>query len=304
MYATLPERDHDELISLLGLNDPFITYAPVARSGLTLRKIERGVPQLLDLLAGPDGDSGVIFCCTVRGAEGISADVSGAGWPVICYHGRMRPKERKAAQTAFMSGEKPIAVVTDAFLLGIDKSNIRFTVHYDPPASIESWVQGFGRAGRDEQGATCYVCGELAEDGIRSREFLVHSAHPSVDQLKSMWVHLISSMSGYRDGSQSAIGQQLYGRLGKWIGPAAISTLERHGLCIPEPDPDDGRRRRYRGVKNFDDCDWSAYVAEAADTRARFDQLVAVITGDEAEYADSIDKYFGAIKGTSCLIPF
>ena len=75
--ATLPERDRDELIKLVGLNDPFITYAPVARSGLMLRKVERGVPQLLDLLTRHDGESGVIFNATVRGAEGVFADVSG-----------------------------------------------------------------------------------------------------------------------------------------------------------------------------------------------------------------------------------
>ena len=104
--------------------------------------------------------------------------------------------------------------------------------------------------------------------------------------------------------SVSAIGQQLYGRLGKWVGPAAISQLERHGLCVPEPDPDDGRRRRYRGVKSFDDCDWTAYEAEATDTRSRFEQLVAVITGEESDYAKSIDAYFGAMKGATCLAPF
>ena len=100
------------------------------------------------------------------------------------------------------------------------------------------------------------------------------------------------------------IGESLFGRKGRWLGPAAFSQLVRYGLCVAEPHPEDGRRRRYRGTGSFDERDWSTYEAEATDARRRFDQLVDVITGPEEKWAESIDNYFGVNEWNCSPAPF
>lgn len=293
--ATLPAADLNRLKHALGLVDPKTIVAPVARSNISIRIVERSPAALAEILRRHQGDSGIIFCATVRAAEKLHAQLVGQGWPATIYTGRLNPKVKKANQAAFMSGDKPIVVATDAFLLGIDKPDLRFVVHYDHPATVEAWVQGFGRAGRDELPATAYGCFAGSDEGERSRRFLIRTTYPSVDDLRAVWEYLISG--SWRQETQEHIAVRVLGRDGKYSASAIVRVLRQYHLVWERDDPQDRRRLLYRGAGNFDRVDWMAYQGERRETFRRFDDLCELGRQPEIEIPELIDVYFGRTIG-------
>lgn len=91
------------------------------------------------LVATSDG-SGLVYTATVKAAEAVHAALRGAGVAAALYHGRLGAGQRHEQQDAFMSGAARVMVATDAFGLGIDKSDTRFVVHYQMPAGLDAWA--------------------------------------------------------------------------------------------------------------------------------------------------------------------
>ena len=257
---------------------------------MAIKIIERDPSVLASIMNQHRGQAGVVFCATVRTADKLHAEMRSQGRAVTLYHGRLKPKEKIASQRAFMSGECPVAVVTDAFLLGIDKADVRFTVHYDYPKSIDDWVQGFGRAGRDGLPSGVFGCFEGSTQGKDTRRFLIGATYPLVDELERVWEYLIAAP--FRAETQSEIGEKALGGGGKYKGPAALAALQRHNLAAADKHPKDGRKRVYRGCGDFASTDWSRYVRERADAFARFDQLCDLVALPDAEIPAAIDEYF------------
>ena len=195
-----------------------------------------------------------------------------------------------------MSDQCPVAVATDAFILGIDHPHIRFTVHYDFPKSVQDWCQGFGRAGRDGLPATVYGCfvGGTAEEGRASRRFLIRATYPPVCDVCAVWDYLCSAP--FRDDSQSAIGEHVLGKTGKHSGGAILTTLQRHDLAKADPHPEDGRRRLYRGIGDFDGMNWSSYEAERQQADQQFAELGRIVQTPDSEIPVLIDEYFAVTE--------
>jgi len=105
--------------------------------------------QLLKFLTLHQGESGIVYALSRKRVESVTADLNRAGIKAIAYHAGLTPTLRQEAQEAFQRDEVQIVVATVAFGMGIDKSNVRFVVHYDLPKNIESYYQETGRAGRD-----------------------------------------------------------------------------------------------------------------------------------------------------------
>lgn len=290
--ATLPADDRQELIESLQLVDPLEIVAPVARSNLKIVIIERNNYALAQVLNRHHGESGIIFCSTVRTAEALHARLTSQGRDAVLYHGRLPVRDKDEAQTLFLSGQSNMAIVTDAFLLGIDKSDLRWTLHWDYPKSLEDWTQGFGRAGRDGLPANCYAAFELAEEGRRSREFLLQSSHPEVDELRAVWEFLITAP--LHDATASEIGEGVLGREGRYSGPAAMTMLKRHGLADNRENPNDRRKRLYFATGDFDAVDWEPYEAERAAAFGKFRRLCEVARLPADEIVTAIDDYFQA----------
>ena len=119
---------------------------------------------ILDSKMTPDGvDNGLVFCPTVGGRNGCDAIAekikSFPGWEsnVRVFNGRMSQKQKMINQHDFMDGQFPLMVCTKAFGMGVDKRDLRYTIHYTLPASVESFYQEAGRAGRDHHEADCYI---------------------------------------------------------------------------------------------------------------------------------------------------
>lgn len=295
--ATLAGHDLDRVIHFLRLREPRIITVPVARSNLSISIVERAPSELASILNRHRGESGIIFCATVATAKTLHYTLSSQGRNVTLYHGRLAARAKKQAQSDFMSGERFVAIATDAFILGIDKSNIRFVVHYDHPKDIEAWVQGFGRAGRDGLPASVYGCFLGAKEGRASREFLIESTYPSTGDLRQVWDYLQSAP--FRDETASGIGDRVLGRRGKYSGSAILTTLQRHTLAVSDVHPEDRRRHLHRATGDFDQVDWSVYQSEKAQSQQRFAQLCKLVKLSDGEIPAAIDAYFARQFGTA-----
>lgn len=121
--------------------------------------------------------TGIVYCATRKRVEAVAATLELAGLSSILYHGGMNEDERGRAQDAFMQGKRDIVVATNAFGMGIDRSDIRFVAHFEVPGSIEAYYQEAGRAGRDGEAATCELLFNHAD--TRVQEFFIEGSNPS-----------------------------------------------------------------------------------------------------------------------------
>ncbi|MBA6390225.1 RecQ family ATP-dependent DNA helicase [Colwellia sp. BRX10-3] len=130
---------------------------------------------LVDLIRHHEG-CGIIYVTLQQSAEKVANFLQQQGIPAKAYHAGFKDDVRKQIQQDFMQGKTPIIVATIAFGMGIDKSNIRFVIHYDLPKSIENYSQEIGRAGRDKADAACFTLANL--DGIHTVENFVYADTP------------------------------------------------------------------------------------------------------------------------------
>jgi ATP-dependent DNA helicase RecQ len=134
--------------------------------------------------------SAIVYCATVREATALQRLLRDKDVPAGLYHGKLKVAERTAAQDAFMRDEARIMVATNAFGMGIDKPDIRLVLHAQMPASIEAYVQEFGRAGRDGERADCVL---LFREGDRAlQQFFAGGQVPSREELGAVWRALAS----------------------------------------------------------------------------------------------------------------
>lgn len=173
--ATATEVVRKDVINLLKLRNPYICIGSFDRENLEIKLyIEEDKLELVkDIIREREGESGIIYCATRKEVDGLYYYLKDLGYDVLKYHGGLKDSEKEFYQDEFLNENSNVMIATNAFGMGIDKSNIRYIIHFTIPKNIEGYYQEIGRAGRDGLSAKCYLFFNRAD--IRTLEYLIYT---------------------------------------------------------------------------------------------------------------------------------
>ncbi len=245
--ATATERVRRDIIGILGLNAPQVTVTGFDRENLyfDVLKIETKYKAawVARYVAEHPDESGIVYCATRKTTEALADTLNQMGHPAVAYHGGMSPDAREVAQRDFITDKVPVVVATNAFGMGIDKSNVRYVIHHNLPESIEAYYQEAGRAGRDGEPSRCTLLWNESDIVTRRRlldndyenERLTPEEQEIVRQSKR---RLLDGMVGYCRTTDCLhrymtryFGQELSPNAGSAAGEDIAADSSQSGRC-------------------------------------------------------------------------
>lgn len=189
--ATATPEVRADILHHLALRDPFQCVSGFARPNLSLQITpcaKRDQKYKRIRAAIKLHKTGIIYCATRKRVEEVHDTIKSWGCRVISYHGGMPDDDREKNQESFISRESDIAVATNAFGMGIDRSDVRFVIHFDIPGSVEAYYQEAGRAGRDGEAAACELLFNYAD--TRTQEFFIEGSNPAASLILDVHQYL------------------------------------------------------------------------------------------------------------------
>lgn len=175
--ATATSEVKEDIIRLLNLTDPLVLIMGFNRENLYF-EVQKPVDKyhsVITYLESNPNKSGIIYCSTRKAVEEVCSNLTGDGFSATRYHAGLTETERTENQDNFIFDRKTIMVATNAFGMGIDKSNVSFVIHYNMPKTIESYYQEAGRAGRDGTPAECILL--YGGQDVITNQLLIDSAN-------------------------------------------------------------------------------------------------------------------------------
>ena len=188
LTATATPEVIDDITEQLGIGPLKVINTGTYRPNLSyqVRPVTSDIDkqrQLVEMVRGASGAT-IVYAATVRHVDVLRELFRAEGIAAVGYHGRMRAGDRAASQDAFMSGDTPLIVATNAFGMGIDKPDIRTVIHYDLPASLDVYYQESGRAGRDGKPADCILLFQRRDRGLQ--RFFMAGRYPTADDFTAL----------------------------------------------------------------------------------------------------------------------
>ena len=179
--ATATQKVREDVKRILGLQDPVEVVTGFDRPNLwfEVRHPDMKDGELLRLLEARKRRSGIVYCATRKSVEQVCQLLTDRGYAATRYHAGLEERERMENQNAFLYDEKTVMVATNAFGMGIDKSNVSFVIHYNMPKSLEAYYQEAGRAGRDGSNADCILL--YAPRDVQTARFLIENGSDNED---------------------------------------------------------------------------------------------------------------------------
>lgn len=178
------------------------------------------------LMSHLDGEPMLIYCATRRQVEEVSKDLEKLGIEAGVYHGGLSDNERAQVQDSFMNDDFRVLIATNAFGMGVDKSNIRGIVHFNHPGSIEAYYQEAGRAGRDLEPSHCLLLFNYADRGIH--EFFNEQTFPTQATVERVWDYVSGlGMDTHNLGAEQIADQLNRNKRGKRLNSWGVETAMR-----------------------------------------------------------------------------
>lgn len=265
--ATATNEVKTDIECILKLNHPDIVVTGFDRENLYYSVEHLSGRQkeqfIVDYVQKHPHDSGVIYCATRKNVDMLYENLFKMGVPVTRYHAGIDNSARKKSQDDFIYDRVQIIIATNAFGMGIDKSNVRFVIHYNMPQSMENYYQEAGRAGRDGENAQCILL--FSPQDVMIHKFLLEKKefeemeYEDIELVRQRDAHRLQFMEGYCK-TTSCLRKYIL----EYFGEKVMSPCDNCGNCNND----------YTEIDMTGDAKW--VVNCIAETKGRFGQNIVI----------------------------